>query len=251
MALTTDQIYLLNRMCPSAEKAAIGTAISELQSGTALPYGLVGAMAATGVAAANAVGTATTPARVDHVHKMTPASVITALATAATDIAINAQKITGLANGAANQDAVTKLQLDNVAAAGINVVHVTHTITLANMQAVAGGVKFLTRSTVLPANARIIGALYTFTNVDNAGNTAVASIVSGGTTANGVLNIADASTGGGVAQATKVLCAGSQSAIPWLSFSAQTIATTVTTDVDLNTVTKGAVEVDIFYVVVV
>lgn len=257
--LDSELVFSLDHMCPVAAKAALGTAalamqteIDALQAGSGITYGTALQMAVAGVAAANAAGSATVPAAADHVHAMPAAAVVTALASAATDVAFNTHKLTGVVDGVAATDAATKGQLDIVSAAGINVVHVTHTITLANMQAVAGGVKFLTRSTVLPANARIIGALYTFANVDNAGDTMTVNIKSGGTTPAGILDIADASTGGGAAKATKVLTGGVESQIPWLSFSGQTIATTVTSTgaEDLNTVTKGAVEVDIFYVVV-
>ena len=140
------------------------------------------------------------------------------------------------------------LRLAAVDATTTAVIHATHTITLANCQAAVGGVKTLARTTVLPANARLVQALYTLTYFDNAGDTGVESIVAGGTTANGILNLTDVSTGGAGVAATKIAATGAQ-VIPWLSLSGQTITSTLTSSVDLNTLTKGGYELDIFYVV--
>jgi len=173
-------------------------------------------------------------------------AVNTALAAANASIAVNSQKITGMLDGVATSDAATKGQVDLVFAACA--VRRGQTITLADCQAAANGVKTLARTTVLPADARIITALYSLTYFDNAGDTGVISLVSGGTTVNGLLNLTDVSTGGSGGSATKIACTGAQ-VIPWLSFSGQTITTTLTSDVDLNTLDKGSFSLDIFYVV--
>lgn len=147
-------------------------------------------------------------------------------------------------------DLSAELTAEGAARTAQAIVHVSQTITLAECQAALAGVKTVVKTTALPLHARLIATLYTLDYFDNAGDTAVVSLVTGGTTANGILNLADVSTGGGGASAVKIACTGAE-AISFLDFGGQTITTTLTSDVDINTFanTKGDFTLDLFYVV--
>lgn len=118
MAISNETKYSMDHMCPVAAQAALGTMVQDTQNrldaieaGTSLNFAEAGDMAAAGVAAANAAGSSVEVARGDHVHAMPFSAVNTALGAANASIAVNSQKITGLANGAAAQDAAALGQL--------------------------------------------------------------------------------------------------------------------------------------------
>lgn len=73
---------------------------------------LLATAAPSNIGTANAAGTATSSVRSDHVHALPFATVQTVLAGATSAIAVNAQKITGLADPTAAQDAATKAYVD-------------------------------------------------------------------------------------------------------------------------------------------
>ena len=260
MALTADQVSTLNKMCPGANKALLGDTISALQAGSGITYGVAGAMAAVGVAAANAAGTATTPARIDHVHAMNAAAVITALAGAATDVAINTHKLTGVSAGTAGTDAVNKTQLDAVAAGGINVVKRTATFAFGDFAAVAAHASAaLPIGLILPGNARIVGveAILTQSFTDGAGCTATVDI--GGTdpvslvVAESIVvansgNFPMGLFGAGPGGAGQFTTPGTK-AYPFASYTAQQLSATFKSNVNLNTWNAGNITINVFYVI--
>lgn len=261
MALSATDVALLNGICYGFNKTQLGTQIAALQSGVDLPYGLVGAMAATGVAGANAVGTATTAARVDHVHKMTPASVITALATAATAVAFNSQKLSSVADGVAVTDAATKGQLDLVSGAVTAMVKRTVTLTHADFVGVlANDSAAMPIGAILPANARLFGIelILNAAFTDGAGCTATVDI--GGSDANSLVEVESMVAGvsgnyplglsplSGIAGAGRITTPGVK-CYPGAAYSGQQLTATFHSNVNLDLWTAGSITINVFYVV--
>ena len=220
--LTADQVYLLNRMCPTAQKAAIGDNILQLQSDVAT------ALSATGVLAA--------------------------LAAAAASVNVHSQKVTALANGTAATDAVNLGQLNAVAGTGPAITKVSlridKTTDAALISGAAPGMKTVTKNfaAALPAQARVIATELILTEVvDNVTNNATVALKVGGTDDNGLVADVDVTTGGiGLGSHAG---AGADAAVPFKSLSAQQLAAVLTATEDVNTMTKGDLTINVFYVI--
>jgi hypothetical protein len=124
---------------------------------------------------------------------------------------------------------------------------VSASISLAEMQALAGGVKTISKNVgaVLPANARLLAVNYTLVLIDNAGDTSATTAKCGGTDDDGLLAFADVTTGSGTALHGN----GNGAVLVGDSLSAQQLVLNVTSDTDLKDMTKGSLAVVVLFTV--
>lgn len=234
-ALTSAEITALDHCGPVEAKTKIGTRLAALESGTGAAYGLVGAMAAAGVAAANAAGSATTAARIDHVHAVTAANV---------PVADSGDKYT------ATNVETALAEVKTIADANMGVVKRTVTIGFADFSALTTEDTIaIDVGAVLPANARCVGhELVSLTPFnDGSGNPDVSIEVGikGGDADAVVTSHNIGHDGAGGAGTSGVL------GYPMAPLGAVTLAATVTTNngAHLVALDAGSVVVNVFYVV--
>lgn len=268
-ALTSAEITALDHCGPVEAKTKIGTRLAALEAGTGAAYGLVGAMASAGIANSNAAGSATTAARIDHVHAANfgAAPDMAAGGVAAANAAGTAQKparadhvhaVTAAAIPVADSgDKYTATNVETalaevktIADANMGVVKRTVTIGFADFSALTTEDTIaIDVGAVLPANARCVGhELVSLTPFnDGSGNPDVSIEVGikGGDADAVVTSHNIGHDGAGGAGTSGVL------GYPMAPLGAVTLAATVTTNngAHLVALDAGAVTVNVFYIV--
>ena len=157
---------------------------------------------------------------------------------------VQAAVTTALANGvlgaAANAEMIQK-----------RTVRIDKTTDAAIISGAAGGVKTITKNvgTVLPANARFIGAEVRMAQVvDNVTNNATVAMKVGGTDDDGVFTAIDMTTGGALVTAGYIKPNGVE-AFPCHSLASQQVVAVMTATEDVNTLTQCDISIDLFFLV--
>jgi hypothetical protein len=165
------------------------------------------------------------------------------------DLDMNSNSITGLADGNSQSDAVNVKQLEEASA------HIyPFDISLADMQALPDGVKTISVSTPIPPNARIVQSMYTLVLIDNVGDTAHVGLKAGiPGNDDGILAFVDCTTGSAAALGPAVANGADVNAIMPSSFdfggaAGDTITLTITATENLNTMTKGSISLKLLII---
>jgi hypothetical protein len=168
------------------------------------------------------------------------------------DLNMDGGSITSVAAGVDPGDAVNMGQLTGL------IQRFNMEITLAEMQALGAGVKTISKTQAIPAHARILQSRYALVLIDNASDTAVISLKAGNAgNDDGLLKMADVTTGSGTALEGVAQGDDMNQTFPIMSLmhdfggaAGDIITLTITSDVDMNTLTKGSFTFDFFVVCV-
>jgi hypothetical protein len=270
-ALTSAQISALDHAGPVEAKTALGTRLAAVEAGSGLTFGLVGAMAAAGIANSNAAGVATTPSRIDHVHAanfgaaedMAAGGVATANAAGTAVKPARADHVHAVTAAAIPiADSGTLFTTDDVesalaqamtqANAAMSVVKATKTIGFAAFSGLTTEDTYsIDFDAALPANARVVGHEIVAVTAFDDGGADVDVKIEVGTSGGDVDSIitafdVDTTANGAVGPGTSGVLG-----YPMASVSAITPAVKFTTDnaAHLVGLDSGAVTVNLFYLI--